>query len=409
MTKTSLDKSKIKILLLEGVHSSAVQTFTKAGYSNVELLAHALEGDELKAKIADVHFVGVRSRTQLTREVLEAAKKLVGIGCFCIGTNQVDLIAAQEKGIVVFNAPYSNTRSVAELVLAEAILLLRGIPEKNAVAHRGGWLKSADNAFEIRGKTLGIVGYGSIGTQLSVLAEGLGMHVLFHDVVAKLPLGNAHQAASLEDLLAHSDIVTLHVPELPSTQWMMGEKEFAAMKPGSIFINAARGTVVVIDELAKALKSGKLLGAAVDVFPVEPKSNKDEFISPLRGLDNVILTPHIGGSTMEAQANIGLEVADKLVRYSDNGTTISAVNFPEVALPEHPGQNRILHVHHNVPGVLSQINSILSDNHINIAAQYLQTNEKIGYVVIDIDAASSDLALDKLARVSGTLRSRVLF
>ena len=409
MTKTSLDKSKIKILLLEGVHSSAVQTFTKAGYSNVELLAHALEGDELKAKIADVHFVGVRSRTQLTREVLEAAKKLVGIGCFCIGTNQVDLIAAQEKGIVVFNAPYSNTRSVAELVLAEAILLLRGIPEKNAVAHRGGWLKSADNAFEIRGKTLGIVGYGSIGTQLSVLAEGLGMHVLFHDVVAKLPLGNAHQAASLDDLLSRSDIVTLHVPELPSTQWMMGEKEFAAMKPGSIFINAARGTVVVIDELAKALKSGKLLGAAVDVFPVEPKSNKDEFISPLRGLDNVILTPHIGGSTMEAQANIGLEVADKLVRYSDNGTTISAVNFPEVALPEHPGQNRILHVHHNVPGVLSAINQVFAENGINVAGQYLRTNEQVGYVVIDLAPGSSALALEKLAQIPGTLRCRVLF
>ena len=409
MTKTSLDKSKIKILLLEGVHSSAVQTFTKAGYSNVELLAHALEGDELKAKIADVHFVGVRSRTQLTREVLEAAKKLVGIGCFCIGTNQVDLIAAQEKGIVVFNAPYSNTRSVAELVLAEAILLLRGIPEKNAVAHRGGWLKSADNAFEIRGKTLGIVGYGSIGTQLSVLAEGLGMHVLFHDVVAKLPLGNAHQAASLEDLLSRSDIVTLHVPELPSTQWMMGEKEFAAMKPGSIFINAARGTVVVIDALAKALKSGKLLGAAVDVFPVEPKSNKDEFISPLRGLDNVILTPHIGGSTMEAQANIGLEEADKLVRYSDNGTTISAVNFPEVALPEHPGQNRILHVHHNVPGVLSAINQVFAENGINVAGQYLRTHEKLGYVVIDLEPGSSALALEKLAQVPGTVRCRVLF
>ena len=409
MTKTSLDKSKIKILLLEGVHSSAVQTFTKAGYSNVELLAHALEGDELKAKIADVHFVGVRSRTQLTREVLEAAKKLVGIGCFCIGTNQVDLVAAQEKGIVVFNAPYSNTRSVAELVLAEAILLLRGIPEKNAVAHRGGWLKSADNAFEIRGKTLGIVGYGSIGTQLSVLAEGLGMHVLFHDVVAKLPLGNAHQAASLEDLLSRSDIVTLHVPELPSTQWMMGEKEFAAMKPGSIFINAARGTVVVIDALAKALKSGKLLGAAVDVFPVEPKSNKDEFISPLRGLDNVILTPHIGGSTMEAQANIGLEVADKLVRYSDNGTTISAVTFPEVALPEHPGQNRILHVHHNVPGVLSAINQVFAENGINVAGQYLRTHEKLGYVVIDLEPGSSALALEKLAQVPGTVRCRVLF
>lgn len=409
MTKTSLDKSKIKILLFEGIHDSAVQTFKNAGYSNVELLSHALEGDELKAKIADVHFVGVRSRTRLTREVLDAAKKLVGIGCFCIGTNQVDLIAAQEKGMVVFNAPYSNTRSVAELVLAEAILLLRGIPEKNAVAHRGGWLKSADNAFEIRGKTLGIVGYGSIGTQLSVLAEGLGMHVIFHDVVAKLPLGNAHQAASLDDLLSRSDIVTLHVPELPSTQWMMGEKEFAAMKPGSIFINAARGTVVVIDELVKVLKSGKLLGAAVDVFPVEPKSNQDEFISPLRGLDNVILTPHIGGSTMEAQANIGLEVADKLVRYSDNGTTISAVNFPEVALPEHPGQNRILHVHHNVPGVLSAINQIFAENGINVAGQYLRTHEKLGYVVIDLEPGSSALALEKLTQIPGTVRCRVLF
>ncbi|VUZ25333.1 D-3-phosphoglycerate dehydrogenase [uncultured Comamonas sp.] len=409
MAKTSLDKSKIKILLFEGIHESAVQTFQNAGYSNVELLSHALEGDELKQKIADVHFVGVRSRTRLTREVLDAANKLVGIGCFCIGTNQVDLVAAQEKGIVVFNAPYSNTRSVAELVLAEAILLLRGIPEKNAVAHRGGWLKSADNAFEIRGKTLGIVGYGSIGTQLSVLAEGLGMHVIFHDVVAKLPLGNAHQAASLEDLLSRSDIVTLHVPELPSTQWMMGEKEFAAMKSGSIFINAARGTVVVIDELVKVLKSGKLLGAAVDVFPVEPKSNKDEFISPLRGLDNVILTPHIGGSTMEAQANIGLEVADKLVRYSDNGTTISAVNFPEVALPEHPGQNRILHVHHNVPGVLSAINQVFAENGINVAGQYLRTHEKLGYVVIDLEPGSSALALEKLAQIPGTVRCRVLF
>lgn len=409
MLKTSLDKSKIKFLLLEGVHASAVQTLKAAGYTNVELLPQALEGDELKRKIADAHFVGIRSRTQLTREVFDAAKKLVAVGCFCIGTNQVDLQAAQEKGVVVFNAPYSNTRSVAELVLGEAILLLRGVPQKNAVAHRGGWLKSADNAFEIRGKTLGIVGYGSIGTQLSVLAEGLGMHVIFHDVVAKLPLGNAHQAASLEDLLSRSDIVTLHVPELPSTQWMMGEKEFAAMKPGSIFINAARGTVVVIDALVQALRSGKLLGAAIDVFPVEPKSNKDEFISPLRGLDNVILTPHVGGSTMEAQANIGLEVADKLVRYSDNGTTTSAVNFPEVALPEHPGQNRILHVHRNVPGVLSAINQVFAENGINVAGQYLRTNEQVGYVVIDLAPGSSALALEKLAQIPGTLRCRVLF
>ncbi len=409
MAKTSLDKSKIKFLLLEGVHASAVQTLKAAGYTNIELLPQALEGEELKRKIADVHFVGIRSRTQLTREVFDAAQKLVAVGCFCIGTNQVDLAAAQEKGVVVFNAPYSNTRSVAELVLAEAILLLRGIPAKNAAAHRGGWLKSADNAFEIRGKTLGIVGYGSIGSQLSVLAEGLGMHVIFHDVVAKLPLGNAHQAASLQDLLSRSDIVTLHVPELASTQWMMGEKEFAAMKPGSIFLNAARGTVVVIDELVKALQSGRLLGAAVDVFPTEPKSNKDEFISPLRGMDNVILTPHVGGSTMEAQANIGIEVAEKLVRYSDNGTTISAVNFPEVALPEHPGQNRILHVHHNVPGVLSAINNVFAENGINVAGQYLRTHEKLGYVVIDMEPGSSALAVEKLSQIAGTVRCRVLF
>ena len=409
MSPTSLDKSKIRFLLLEGLHPSALQVLQAAGYSNIESLSGALPQAELIERLADVHFIGIRSRTQLNAEVLAHAPKLVAIGCFCIGTNQVDLQAAQEHGIAVFNAPYSNTRSVAELVLAEAILLLRGVPEKNAVAHRGGWLKSADNAYEIRGKTLGIVGYGSIGTQLSVLAEGLGMNVLFHDVVAKLPLGNARQAANLNELLAASDIVTLHVPELPSTQWMMGEKEFAAMKPGSIFINAARGTVVVIDALAKALKSGKLLGAAVDVFPVEPKSNKDEFISPLRGLDNVILTPHIGGSTMEAQANIGLEVADKLVRYSDNGTTISAVNFPEVALPEHPGQNRILHVHHNVPGVLSAINQVFAENGINVAGQYLRTHEKLGYVVIDLEPGSSALALEKLAQVPGTVRCRVLF
>jgi D-3-phosphoglycerate dehydrogenase len=317
--------------------------------------------------------------------------------------------AARERGIAVFNAPYSNTRSVAELVLAEAILLLRGIPEKNAVAHRGGWLKSADNAYEIRGKTLGIVGYGSIGTQLSVLAEALGMQVAFFDVVNKLPLGNARQVQNLHDLLGQSDIVSLHVPELPSTQWMIGAAEIAAMKPGGILINAARGTVVQIEPLAEALKAKKLLGAAIDVFPVEPRTNKDEFQSPLRGLDNVILTPHIGGSTMEAQANIGLEVAEKLVKYSDNGTSISSVNFPEVALPAHPGKHRLLHIHRNVPGVLSEINRIFSDNQINIASQFLQTNEKIGYVVIDIDAASSDLALDKLAHVPGTLRSRVLF
>ena len=409
MTKTSLDKSKIKFLLLEGIHPSALKVLHDAGYTNVETLAGALEGEELKRKMADVHFVGIRSRTRLTAEVFAAAPKLVAVGCFCIGTNQVNLDAARERGVVVFNAPYSNTRSVAELVLAEAILLLRGVPAKSAAAHRGGWLKSADNAFEIRGKTLGIVGYGSIGTQLSVLAESLGMQVVFHDVVAKLPLGNARQAASLNDLLAQADIVTLHVPELPSTHGMMGAKEIAAMKPGSVLINASRGTVVDIDALAAALKEHKLLGAAIDVFPVEPKSNKDEFTSPLRGLDNVILTPHIGGSTMEAQANIGLEVAEKLVKYSDNGTTTSAVNFPEVALPPHAGKNRILHVHHNVPGVLSAINQVFAENGINIAGQYLRTDEKVGYVVIDLDVESSALAVEKLTQVPGTIRCRVLF
>ncbi len=409
MSITSLDKSKIRFLLLEGVHPSALDLLRSAGYTQIESLSGALGDEELKHKIADVHFLGIRSRTQLTAEVLAHAHKLVAVGCFCIGTNQVDLNAAREHGVAVFNAPYSNTRSVAELVLAEAILLLRGIPEKNAVAHRGGWIKSAEGSYEIRGKMLGIVGYGSIGTQLSVLAESLGMQVIFHDVVSKLPLGNARQVARLPDLLAQSDIVSLHVPELPSTQWMIGADEIAAMKPGGMLINAARGTVVDIEPLAGALKARRLLGAAIDVFPVEPRGNQDEFQSPLRGLDNVILTPHMGGSTMEAQANIGLEVAEKLVKYSDNGTTTSSVNFPEVALPPHPGKHRLLHIHRNVPGVLSKINGILSDHQVNIAAQYLQTNEDVGYVVIDLDTASSDLALEKLAQVPGTIRSRVLF
>ena len=406
---TSLDKSKIKFLLLEGLHPSALEVLRRAGYEQIDAVSGALPQDQLIERIRDVHFIGIRSRTQLTAEVLEHANKLVAIGCFCIGTNQVDLNAARERGIAVFNAPYSNTRSVAELVLAEAILLLRGIPARNAAAHRGGWLKSADNAFETRGKTLGIVGYGAIGSQLSVLAESLGMHVIFHDVIAKLPLGNARQVGSLHELLGASDVVSLHVPELPSTKWMIGAAEIAALKPGAIFINAARGTVVEIEPLAEALRAGRLLGAAVDVFPVEPRSNKDEFVSPLRGLDNVILTPHIGGSTLEAQANIGVEVAEKLVRYSDNGTSISSVNFPEVALPAQKGTHRILHVHRNVPGVMSEINRVFAENHINVAAQYLQTNEAIGYVVMDIDAASSELALQKLQQVPNTLRCRVLF
>jgi D-3-phosphoglycerate dehydrogenase / 2-oxoglutarate reductase len=406
---TSLGKSKIKFLLLEGVHQSAVDTIKAAGYSNIEYLTGSLPDEQLKEKIADAHFIGIRSRTQLTEDVFACANKLVAVGCFCIGTNQVDLNAARERGIAVFNAPYSNTRSVAELVLAEAILLLRGIPEKNASCHRGGWIKSAANSFEIRGKKLGIIGYGSIGTQLSVLAEALGMQVFFYDPLTKLPLGNATQVAKMTDLLGMADIVSLHVPELDSTKWMIGESEIRAMKKGSILINAARGSVVVLEALADAIKDGHLIGAAIDVFPVEPRSNDEEFASPLRGLDNVILTPHIGGSTAEAQANIGLEVAEKLVKYSDNGTSVSSVNFPEVALPAHPGKHRLLHIHANVPGVLSEINQVFAKNGINISGQYLQTNEKVGYVVIDIDAEHSDLALEKLQHVNGTIRSRVLF
>jgi len=339
LPKTSTDKNKIKFLLLEGIHPSAVQLLQAAGYTQIETLTGSLDGDELQRKIADVHFVGIRSRTQLTVEVLAHASKLAAVGCFCIGTNQVDLAAARERGIAVFNAPYSNTRSVAELVLAEAILLMRGVPEKSALAHRGGWLKSASHSFEIRGKTLGIVGYGAIGSQLSVLAESLGMQVVFFDVVTKLSLGNARQVPRLQDLLTQADVVTLHVPETPATQGMMGAAELVLMKPESVLINASRGTVVDINALALALRHKKLLGAAIDVFPVEPQSNSDVFESPLRGLDNVILTPHIGGSTLEAQENIGIEVAEKLIKYSDNGTSTSSVNFPEVALPAHPGKH----------------------------------------------------------------------
>jgi D-3-phosphoglycerate dehydrogenase len=409
MKQTSTDKAKLKFLLLEGIHPSAIQVLRDAGYSQIETVSGALSDEELKIKIADVHFVGIRSRTQLTADVFSHAHKLIAVGCFCIGTNQVDLQAARKLGIAVFNAPFSNTRSVAELVLAEAIVLLRGIPEKNAVAHRGGWLKSADNAYEIRGKTLGIVGYGSIGTQFSVLAEALGMKVVFFDIVTKLALGNARQVGSLKELLAQSDVISMHVPETDATQWMIGAEQIAAMKHGSIFINASRGSVVEIEPLAQALREKKLLGAAVDVFPTEPRSNKDIFESPLRGMDNVILSPHVGGSTVEAQENIGIEVAEKLVKYSDNGTSISSVNFPEMALPSHPGKHRLLHIHSNVPGVLYEINQIFATNHINVAAQYLQTNQDVGYVVIDIDAACSEMALTKLLEVSGTLRARVLY
>lgn len=411
--KNSLAKDKIKILLLEGVHKSALEELNAKGYSNIEYIKTSLSNDDLIAKIASVHFIGLRSRTQLTEEVLSHAKKLVAIGCFCIGTNQVNIKAAQKRGIPVFNAPFSNTRSVAELVLGETLLLLRGIPEKSAKAHRGQWLKSAVGSVEARGKTLGIIGYGHIGTQLGILAETLGMRVRFFDIETKLPLGNASQAPSLKALLGEADVVSLHVPETPQTQDMIGAAEFSAMKTGAIFINASRGTVVDIDALAQALSDKKVAGAAIDVFPVEPKGNDDEFVSPLRGFDNVILTPHIGGSTKEAQENIGLEVASKLAKYSDNGSSLSAVNFPEVSLPEHalPGEtgtSRLLHIHHNQPGVLTKINQAFAQNNINIAAQYLQTDAQIGYVVIDIESSNSVQALKALKAIDGTIKARIL-
>jgi D-3-phosphoglycerate dehydrogenase len=408
---TSLDKSRIKIVLLEGIHDRATLNFARHGYTTIERHKKALAGDELVGAIARAHFVGIRSRTRLTADVIAAAPKLVTIGAFCIGTNQIDLDAAMMRGIPVFNAPFSNTRSVAELVLAEIIFLLRGIPAKNAMLHRGVWAKSADDAREVRGKTLGIVGYGNIGSQLSVMAEALGMEVCFYDVVTKLPLGNARMMPTLDELLAVSDVVTLHVPETPLTQGMMGAAQFARMKRGAAFINASRGTVVDIDAASDALASRRLGGAAFDVFPVEPESNDEEFVSPLRRFENVILTPHIAGSTIEAQANIGTEVSEKLVRYSDNGSTLSAVNFPEVSLPEHPGSHRLLHIHHNVPGVLSRINSVFSKNRINISGEYLMTNAKIGYVVLDVEAneRSSRLALKSLNEIEATIRARVLF
>jgi D-3-phosphoglycerate dehydrogenase len=409
MNLKSLEKSKIKFLLLEGLHQSAVDTLNQAGYTNIEYLKTSLPEEQLIEKARNVHFIGIRSRTQLTRKVFDAAEKLQAVGCFCIGTNQVDLNAALQRGIPVFNAPYSNTRSVAELVIAQAILLLRGIPEKNAQAHRGVWQKIATGSFEARGKKLGLIGYGNIGSQLSVLAESMGMKVFLYDIVTKLPLGNAVQVSSLKELMQTCDVVSLHVPETPQTENMIGAEQLSWMKKGAILINASRGTVVDIDALAAALHSGHLAGAAIDVFPVEPRSNEDEFVSPLREFDNCILTPHIGGSTMEAQENIGLEVAEKLVKYSDNGSSFTSVNFPEVSLPAHPGMHRLLHIHRNVPGVLSQINSIFSDNGINIRSQYLQTNEEIGYVVMDIDVEYSKVALEKLNQVKGTIRSRVLF
>ncbi|MBE0345415.1 D-3-phosphoglycerate dehydrogenase [Pseudoalteromonas peptidolytica F12-50-A1] len=395
-------------MLLEGVHQSAVETLKRNGYSNIDYVKTSLPEPELIERIKDAHFVGIRSRTHLTETVLAQAEKLVAIGCFCIGTNQVDLNAAKQRGIAVFNAPFSNTRSVAELVLGEILLLLRRIPERNAKAHRGEWDKSADGSFEARGKTLGIIGYGHIGTQLGIMAENIGMNVEFYDIEDKLTLGNATQLPTLTQLLQRADVVSLHVPETPQTKNLIGMAEIEVMKQGAILINASRGTVVDIDALAEALAGKKLSGAAIDVFPVEPKSNNEEFVSPLREFDNVLLTPHVGGSTQEAQENIGVEVAGKLTKYSDNGSTVTAVNFPEVSLPELSNRSRLLHVHVNRPGVLTQINQAFAQHGINIAAQYLQTDESIGYVVIDVDSDHSEVALKELSAVEGTLRARIL-
>lgn len=408
MSNVSLAKDKIKILLLEGVHQSSIETLKAQGYSNIEFLKTSLPESELIEKIKDVHFIGIRSRTQLTENVFAHANKLVAVGCFCIGTNQVNLDAAKERGIVVFNAPFSNTRSVAELVLGEILLLIRRVPERSAKAHRGVWDKSAAGSYEARGKTLGIIGYGHIGTQLGIMAENIGMKVKFYDIETKLTLGNAQQVGTLTELLKTSDVISLHVPETPQTQNMMGSAEFEVMKPGAILINASRGTVVDIDALAEALSTKKVSGAAIDVFPVEPKSNDEEFETPLRGFDNVLLTPHVGGSTQEAQENIGIEVAGKLAKYSDNGSTLSAVNFPEASLPEHTGRSRLLHIHKNQPGVLTKINDAFAKHNINIAAQYLQTDDKLGYVVIDVETDDSKTALDELKQIEGTIKARLL-
>ena len=408
-TRLSVPKDRLKFVLLEGIHSSAVEALRADGYTTIEAHPKALAGQALIDAIQDAHFLGIRSRTQLTAEVLAAAPKLTAVGAFCIGTNQINLKAAAQRGVPVFNAPFSNTRSVAELVLAEIIMLMRGIPQKNATLHQGGWTKSAANSWEVRGKTLGIVGYGHIGTQIGVLAEQLGMRVIFQDIEARLALGNAHQVSSLNELLATADVVTLHVPDTPATRNLIGRAELAATKAGGFLINASRGTVVDIEALAEALKSSHLLGAAIDVFPVEPEGNGGRFESPLIGLPNVILTPHIGGSTIEAQLNIGREVASKLIRYSNNGSTVAAVNFPEVALPEHAGKRRLLHIHRNQPGVLAAINEQFSRLAVNISAQYLQTDENLGYVVIDLDGEADGEIVDALGRVPGTIRCRVLY
>ncbi len=406
MTINNIEKKDARILILEGVHDSALQLLNNAGFKNIDTRKVALSEDELVKIIPEYHLLGIRSATHLTPRVFEAAHSLMAVGAFCIGTNQVDLNSAMMRGIPVFNAPFSNTRSVAEIMIAEIIFLMRGIVKKNAEMHRGIWSKSAEASHEIRGKTLGIIGYGNIGSQLSVLAESLGMRVQFYDIITKLPLGNAVQVPTLAQLLSTSDIVTLHVPETELTKNMISTKQLASMKKNSLLINASRGSVVDIPALVEALRSGQLRGAAIDVYPHEPKSSKDPFVNPLSEFENVILTPHIAGSTQEAQENIGLEVSDKIAKYFLVGSTMGAVNFPNVSLPLMEGKHRLLHIHKNVPGVLSSINQVFSAGNMNIAGQYLQTNDTIGYVVIDLDADYDQLALEMLRQVKGTIRVR---
>ncbi|MBN8688412.1 MAG: phosphoglycerate dehydrogenase [Chitinophagales bacterium] len=413
MTKTgkstSYPKEKIRILFLENISDSAVKNFRQHGYVKVEKISKALTEEELIEEIRDVHILGIRSKTQVTKKVLDAAVKLQAIGCFCIGVNQVDLKSATKNGVVVFNAPYSNTRSVAELVIGLAIMLIRRIPDKNKAAHEGVWMKEAKNSFELRGKTLGIIGYGNIGSQVSVLAEALGMKVLFYDVETKLPLGNAEDARTLKELLSRADVVTLHVPETAQTKNLINKNNLRYFKKGAILINYARGEVVDLDALSRELKEGTIGGAAIDVFPWEPEKNGDRFVTPLQHMSNVILTPHIGGSTEEAQANIGEDVSVKLFNYLEKGITFGSHTVPALALPPQEGSHRILHIHKNVPGVLSAINTQLSKNNINIVGQYLKTNESIGYVVLDVDKKLSSQALSLLKEVKETIKVRMLY
>lgn len=407
--KYSLEKNKIRVLLLEGMHQSAVKAFGEAGYTNIEYLKTALDEADLERKIKDAHIIGIRSRTQLTREILKKAKKLMAVGCYSIGTNQVDLQAAKQLGIPVFNAPFSNTRSVAELVIAEIIMLMREVPAKNAAAHRGTWLKAASKSFEVRGKNIGIIGYGHIGSQVSILAEALGMNVYYFDIEKKLSLGKAVPVTSLDELLKISDVVTLHVPETEITRNMISSREIAIMRKNALLINASRGTVVEYNALAEALKSGHLAGAAADVFPTEPASNDEPFVSVLQQFENVILTPHIGGSTSEAQENIGFEVTEKLIKYSDIGSTVGAVNFPQVSLYPNRDKQRFLHIHRNMPGLLKDINFVFTNKNINIAAQYLQTEPEIGYVIIDAESHDCDSVLNELKAIPHTIRARMLY